>query len=428
MTRWSVLALCLSALVVPACTRSTDQRSAEERPPVAVEVANVAPASVKESIEVVGTLAPKFSGDVKTEYSGTITDVFVTEWVHVTKGMLLARFDRREPEAMVKSATAARLQSEVARNRARRELERAEKLKAAGLATQQTLDDARTGADAADAQVNAAKAQEEMAQTRLAKTEVRAPIDGVIAARIVNPGNYIQNMGGDSTMFRIVDNRRLELTVSVPSTKISSVKLGQPLTFTTDAAPGRTFEGRVSYVKPAADEASRAVKVVAVVENADGALKSGLFAKGAIVTGERQNVLTVPRKAMLTWDPGNSAALVYVVEGDRAVRKSVTTGAATGDLIEISTGLTAGDNVVTRGAFNIREGDKVTVIKPVADGDSRMRGFADSRIRGCEDGGIRGFEGRGFEHPRSRRDCGLDCRIPSHPRILESSHPRSQVG
>lgn len=366
MSRFLVLALCAPLVALTGCSRTAGEPATADRPPVAVEVAQVAPGNIKETIEVVGTLASKYSGDVKTEYSGTITDVYVTEWVRVSKGTLLARFDRREPEAILKAAKAARLQAEVGANRAHRELDRAMKLKAAGLATQQNLDDARTAADAADAQLNAVIAQEDMAQTRLEKTEVRSPIDGVIAERIVNPGNYIQNMGSESTMFRIVDNRRLELTVSVPSTQISAVKLNQPLTFTTDAVPGRTFEGRVSFINPAADEASRGVKVVAVVENPDGALKSGLFAKGAIVVGERKNVLSVPRSSMLTWDPGSHAALVYVVEGDRAVRRNVTTGSATGDSIEIANGLVAGDSVITRGAFNIREGDKVTVVKPAA--------------------------------------------------------------
>ncbi len=357
----ALLGISLLAVAFAACSRSSGEPQATERPPVAVEVSRVAPGNVDETIAVVGTLQPKFRGDVKAEYSGTIAEVFVTEWVRVRKGMLLARFDAREADAALKAARAARLQAETAASRARRERERSEKLKAAGLATQQSLDESRSAVEAAEAQLDAARAQEEMARTRLAKTDIRAPMDGVVAARTVNPGDFIENMGGPRPMFEIVDNRRLELTVSVPSSDISRVALGQPLSFSTDGVPGRAFQGRVSFINPAADEGSRTVKVVALVDNADGALRSGLFAKGTITTGQRTGVLRVDRAAMLTWDPSTNAAVVYVVSGDRAQRRSVATGAASDEAIEIVSGLAAGEVVVTRGSFNLRDGDRVSI-------------------------------------------------------------------
>ncbi len=349
-------------LILAACSRAASEGEKSERPPVAVEVSRVAAGNVSEAIAVVGTLTPKFQGDIKTEYSGTITDVYVTEWVHVRKGTLLARFDRREADASLQAATAARLQAEVAATRARRELERGEKLKSAGLATQQNLDDARSAADAAGAQLAAARAHEQMARTRIDKTEVRAPMDGVIALRTVNPGDFIENMGSKEPMFSIIDNSRLELTVTVPSSLISTVRLGQPLSFTTDAVPGRKFEGRVSFINPAADETSRTVRVVALVPNDSGTLRSGLFARGEIITNHRNGVLRIPRSAMVTWDPAANAGVVYVVSGDHAQRRNVSTGAASSDAIEIAGGVASGEVVVTRGAFNLRDGDRVSVI------------------------------------------------------------------
>lgn len=363
MTRPFMLGPAVLLFALPllwGCSRSSGEPAVGERPPVAVEISRVAAGDLEESIAVVGTLAPKFQAEVKAEYDGTITNVYVTEWVHVTKGTLLARFDTREVESAMKAATAARLQAEVGATRARRELERTDKLKAAGLATQQNLDDAKTASEAAEAQLSVAKAQEEMAQTKLAKITVRAPMDGVIAERTVNPGSF-QSQGSTRPMFRIVDNRRLELTVSVPSSQMASVKLGQPLSFTSDAVSGRTFQGRVSFINPAADEASGTVRVLAAVENADAALKSGLFVKGVIVTGQRKNVVRIPRGAMVSWDPAARAGVVYVVAGDRAQRRDVLTGVAAGDEIEIARGLAAGDTVVTRGGFNLRDGDRVSV-------------------------------------------------------------------
>ncbi len=365
--RFSLLAVPAALLLaLTGCSGKGSGASDPEagRPPVAVEAAPVVAADLLETVDVVGTLAPKFQTEVKTEYSGSVTEVLVTEWVRVSKGTVLLRFDAREAEAQTKAAQAALMQAEVAAIRARREKERTAKLKEAGLATQQNLDDAGTAAEAAEAQLAAARAQKEMAETRLAKTVIRSPMDGVVANRTVNPGDFIENMGGPKPMFRIVDNRRLDLTVTVPSSRLSSVRLGQPLTFTTDAVPERTFSGKVSFINPAADEASRTVKVIAAVENADDALKAGLFVKGRIVTGSRTGVLRVPRSAFVTWDLAAGKAVVFTVDGEKAVRRDVATGISSGDDVEVKAGLTAGQKVVVRGAFNLRDGDRISVVTP----------------------------------------------------------------
>ncbi len=353
----------LALLSAPRCGRSGGAAEPGEggRPAVAVEAAPVTSGDIQETIAVVGTLTPKFQAEVKSEYSGTVAEVLVTEWVRVAKGTVLIRFDAREAEAAAQAARAGLLQAQVAAARAGRERERTEQLESAGLATRQAVDEARTESEAAEALLAAARARGEMAETRLAKTTIRAPMDGVVASRSVNPGDYVENMGSPAPMFRIVDNRRLDLTVSVPSSRISRVRLGQPLSFTTDAVPGRTFLGEVRFINPAADESSRTVKVVAVVENRDETLKSGLFVKGEIVTEERRGVIRVPRSAFVAWDLEGRRAVLFVLEGDRAVRREVATGAGAGADVEIRSGLSLGDRVVTRGGFDLRDGDRVLV-------------------------------------------------------------------
>ena len=357
----ALISLLAAAALLPGCSGPAKGKAADSggRPPVAVETARMAPSRIEEKIEVVGTLEAKNAADVKSEYSGTVVEVMVTEWVRVTKGTPLARLDSREAEAAVESAKAAKLQAEVTSARAARELERAEKLKAAGLATQQGLEDARTAADAARAALASALAQLAMAETRLAKAVFRAPLDGVVASRSVNVGDYVENMGNVKPIFRIVDNRSLELTVTVPSARIAALKVGQPLYFTSDALPGKEFEGRVSFINPSADEASRTVKVKAEVPNPTEQLKSGQFVKGRIATGLRENVLSVPRSALQSWDTAARQGAVFVSEGGAAKRRAVETGAVSGERVEIVKGLAPGDEVVTGGGFNLREGDKL---------------------------------------------------------------------
>jgi RND family efflux transporter MFP subunit len=173
-------------------------------------------------------------------------------------------------------------------------------------------------------------------------------------------GDRVENMGG-GTLFRIVDTRLLDLTVSVPSSRLARVRIGQALVFETDAVPGRTFAGRVMFINPVIDEASRSAKVVAEVPNPDGVLKGGAFVKGRVVVANRPQVLQVPREALLNWRIEAGAADVFVVRGASVEKASVQTGTMNGGLVEIRSGLQPGDRVVTRGGFSLRPGDRVTI-------------------------------------------------------------------
>jgi membrane fusion protein, multidrug efflux system len=376
---WTALIIFLGMVAGGCSTQADDKKhpaKVAERPPVAVEVTKVRASEVTGSIEATGSLAYKFGADVKSEYTGIVTDVFVNEWVRVKKGDPLAKLDTREAEVVLQKAKAAVevakaniLQSEVSQNRANREFERAQKLKETGLITQQNFDDAQTETEAAKARIEAAKAQMKVAeeevlyaQTRLAKSMIRSPLDGVVSLRNVNVGDFVGEMGA-KPMFRIVDTRILELTVSAPSSDMGTVRIGQPLHFSTDAFPGRDFVGKVMFINPVVNEADRSIKVVAEVENREEQLKGGLFVRGRILTGKRTGVLKTPRAALLSWDVAGKKGEVFVVNQDVARRRSFQTGAALGDQVEITSGLAAGDLVITRGGFNVKEGDKVNVTR-----------------------------------------------------------------
>jgi RND family efflux transporter MFP subunit len=163
-------------------------------------------------------------------------------------------------------------------------------------------------------------------------------------------------------MFRIVDNRLLEVTLTVPSAKLGALRVGQPLTFQTDALPGKTFKGAVRYINPAAEEVSRSVKLIAEVPNPSEELKAGLFVKGEILTGRRSGVLQVPRGALVNWDVLKNEAMMFVVDKEVARRRMVRTGRVTGELVEITSGLKVGETVVSGGAFNLQDGDRVRVV------------------------------------------------------------------
>lgn len=363
---------------ITACNKDDARSRADQvvKPPVAVEVRAAGFSAASDGVEVTGSLDPKYSVDVKTQIPGLVKQVLVSEWVHVSKGQPLVRIDVAETEAQVKraeagivSAKANLAQMQVAANRAERELARILNLKESGLATQQALDDARSEADAARARIGVAAAQihvaeEELRQgmARQGKGVVVAPIDGTIALRDVNVGDLASDAAAAKPIFRIVDNRLLNLTVTVPSTDSGRIKVGQPLEFTVDSYPGRTFTGRVMYINPELSASDRSLKVIAEVRNIPEVLKGGLFAKGRIVAGTRAKVLLVPRSAIGAFDTQEKKGSLFVVENGVVRKREIAAGSVYGDMVEVVSGLKAGEQYVVRGGFNLKDGDMVTVI------------------------------------------------------------------
>ncbi len=369
-----------------ACSSNGDATQPQaQKPPVAVDVATVQPHNLSEGIEVTGSLEPKFSADVKTQIPGLVKQVYVAEWLRVRKGQQLARIDVAEAEALamraeasVEAARASLAQTQVNANRAERELARALQLKESGLATQQSVDDARSEASAAAARIAAARAQirvaeEEVRQARdrQGKGLVVSPLDGVVALRDVNVGDLASDAAAAKPIFRIVDNRLLNLTVMVPSADSARVKVGQPLEFTVDALPGKTFTGRVMFINPELNPADRSLKVIAEVKNEPERLKGGLFAKGRIVSGERGDVLQVPRSALASWDTASKKGRLFVVAGGKVQLRPVETGVVSGEQVEVVKGLSAGEQFVVRGGFNLKDGDRVALAAAAQPADKK---------------------------------------------------------
>ncbi|HZV81683.1 MAG TPA: efflux RND transporter periplasmic adaptor subunit [Geobacteraceae bacterium] len=375
MGMFKQIAILTACSLLAACGKEKAPQVA--KPPVAVETAAAAPMNLVEAVEVTGSLEPKFSADVKTQIPGLVKQVHVTEWVRVKKGTPLARIDIAETEALVKrgeaaveSAKAGQIQSQVALNRSEREQARVQKLKESGLATQQALDDAHTETEAARARLDASRAQIRVAEedlrqarARLAKGVVTSPMDGVVGMRDVNVGDLASDAAAGKPIFRIVDNRLLNLTVTVPSVDSARVKVGQQLEFSVDSLPGKTFTGRVMFINPELSAADRSLKVIAEVNNPGELLKGGLFAKGRIITGTRSSVLQVPRSAVAGLDVTAGSGTVFVVTAGTVQKRAVRVGAANGEMLEIVEGLKPGEEYVTRGGFNLKDGDRVSVAK-----------------------------------------------------------------
>jgi len=173
----------------------------------------------------------------------------------------------------------------------------------------------------------------------------------------VSAGDFVRN---GTPLFTIIRVDPLKLRFTVSEKEIGQVRPGQDVTFQIDALPGRDFSGRVSAIYPHLDEKTRTLQVEATVPNRDRVLKPGLFARVTLFTGPPRDIVVVPVTAIL-YD--NSHTKLFVVNGDKAHERPVKLGGKYGDLMEITEGLKAAEQVVIVGQNNLSEGVKVNVAR-----------------------------------------------------------------
>ena len=187
-----------------------------------------------------------------------------------------------------------------------------------------------------------------LARKALADTVVRAPFAGVVAERLVSVGDYVTRGTKVASVMRI-NPLRVELTV--PEQFIAGSAVGRAVTFEVDAYPGQTFTGQVRYVSPGAQADSRALVVEAVVPNDDGRAEARLVRDGADRAGRQRGPAFWCRPRPCA--PSSGTSRVFVVAGDHVEERIVTIGQPVGDLVEITSGLKAGDVVATSNVATI---------------------------------------------------------------------------
>lgn len=290
---------------------------------------------------------------VGAETGGLVaTGVFVDEGQYVRQGQVLVKLNDdllraqlRQQDASLASAEATLAQQEAA-------LARAGELRERGFLSQASLDTAIANQRTAQANVAAARASRSETATRLDQTNLRAPVSGLIISRSVTRGQIVQP---GTELFRVVRDGRLELDAQVPETELPLVRPGMTVAITSDQA-GQT-SGTVRIVTPEVDPQTR-LGVARVTLASGSSLRPGMFARATIAVGAAP-VLTVPSDAIVFRE---GKAGVYVIGPNDAVRfVEVTTGARSGNLVSIPTGLSSGQRVVVQGAGFLGEGDLVTV-------------------------------------------------------------------
>jgi len=335
-TRWAAT-LCL--LVALGCDRGQG-RAPQGPPPAVVELTTVQLGPIHDTIDLVGQLEADESVVLKPEAQGVVDAIEFTEGQEAKRGDLLIRLRDDEQRARLAEAVAALLLAEDDHRRAQ------------SLARQRTLSPAEL--DAATSRLNAARARRDLAQIELDRTEIRAPFDGVIGARLVSPGDRVDT---DTELVRIDALSRLRLLFTVPEIAVTLAKVGLPLEIAVAAFPDRVFPGEVYFVAPSLDAANRRLLLKAFVPNEDRALRPGFFANVRLEMPGRDDAIVVP-EAAIAYDA--AGPFVWRIdEGDVAEHVPVGLGIRLEGKVEITRGLAAGDRIVAAGTHKVVSGGRV---------------------------------------------------------------------
>ena len=360
----SVRILFISALAVAtACggggAAESDSASAEATVVGAENIAIVTTGAIESGPTISGAVAPEEEASVRAQVGGSVLQTLVDAGQAVRRGQTLARIEAGGLQDAFLSARAGVTSASNSADVARRELERAQKLLAAGAIAERDMEQARRNSIAASAALADARARLSAAQKQVGNTVVTSPINGVVSERAVSAGDVVQP---GAEMYTVVDPRSMRLEGAVPAEQLNQVRLGAPVTFTVNGYPGRTFTGRVTRINPTADPATRQVRILISIPNAEGRLVGGLFATGRVASQSRTGML-VPANAI---DSRSATPSVFRIKGGKVERVTVQIGLRdeSSERVEIASGVAAGDTLLLGAAQGITPGTPVTVSTP----------------------------------------------------------------
>lgn len=369
-----------------AAEKTTTAVTSQPVLPPAITVSKVVSRAFVETAPVSGSLIAREEVLVSPEVDGfRVVALYADEGDTVKKGEVLARLASEQLDAQVaqNAAALARADAAIAQAKsvitqaaaqakeAKAQLARAEPLRKSGFLSQTVFDQRESAARTTEAQLAASKdaliaaeaeksqvtAQQREITWRQSKTDVTSPEDGLISRRAARIGALATTAA--DPMFRIIAKGEVELDAEVVETRLPKIKIGQTAKIALPEAG--TYDGTVRLISPEVNATTRLGRVRIFI-GADPALRIGAFAHADIETA-RSTGLAVPNSAVTFRSDGT---YVQVVENNVVRQRRVETGLVSGEFVEVTKGLTAGDLVVTRSGTFLRDGDQIRAVQPAA--------------------------------------------------------------
>jgi membrane fusion protein (multidrug efflux system) len=325
-------------------------------PPEVVTAAPVNAETWENLISATGSVVTVQGVTVSAEMPGKVVAINFESGAQVKQGDLLVQLDTSNEEAQLRSA-------EANMSWAKANLDRSTDLLQKNAISKSEF-------DLVDAQYKQSFAQADAIRAIIAKKTIRAPFAGRLGIRQVNLGQILKE-GDPIASLQTLDP--IYVNFSLPQQRLASLTPGTPVRVSTDAAAGKSFDGKINAVNPDLDPITRSVRVQAKLPNSDEQLHPGMFASVEVVLPTKQNVLVIPATAVLYAPYGDS---VFVVEQKKNEKTNqpetilrqqlIRVGTARGDFVTVVDGLKAGESVVTSGVFKLRPGEPVMVDNKLA--------------------------------------------------------------
>jgi membrane fusion protein, multidrug efflux system len=307
-----------------------------------VGVIIVTPQKFEETVRSTGTLQPNEEVVLQNEIAGKIEHIYFQEGKNIKKGQLLVKINDSELQAQLQRTRMELKLAEETEFRQRRQLE----IKAI---SQEMYDQFLS-------RLNTLKAEKALIDAKIEKTEIRAPFDGMIGLRYVSSGGIIS---ANTRIASLIDNRPLKIEFAIPEKYSGQVGVGNKVVFKVQDS-NKEYSAEIYALEPKIDPNTRTLTMRALFENENQEIMPGSFAEVQLVVGKKDNSIMIPTEALIPELNGNK---IFKFKAGTSVPVKVETGFRTNRLIEIVSGLQAGDTVITTGLLQLRSGLPVTLSK-----------------------------------------------------------------
>jgi membrane fusion protein (multidrug efflux system) len=366
-----------AGLTVAKRSAQAEEAKKREQPPLEFAPADIVRLERKRlerELALPGSVQAVSQATVRAKLSAEVRRVLVREGDRVTAGQTLAEFDTAQLQAQLaeRNATYESAKAQLATTERTRQANA--QLVKQNFISQNAFDTADSAYQAQLAAVAAARAQLEQTQLLLADAVVRAPISGTVAKRNVQPG---EKVGFDAPLLSIVDLSELEVQAQVPVSDVARLRKGMLAQVEIEGLPGRGFAGRLERINPSTEPGTRTINIYVSLPNEEALLRAGMFARVFVVTADAE-VPALPIAAVRT---ENGTAFVWAVRDGKLERRLIEVGRRDerAQLVEVSGGISADDQVLATKFDNLKDGLAVKVISGL--GEARVAEKDTARTR-----------------------------------------------
>ena len=365
---WIALALIVVAIAVAWFMSSQQpapqpvEAAAETAPVMQInpsEISTIEPQTLVQTVKVTGSLEPQSQTQLASQVSGRVVAVLARPGDAIREGDVLLQLDTESLTIQLNQQTSTAEATRAQLVLAESQLSRTTDLIERGLAASSGIEQAQSSVDALRANLAALEGQVEAAQIALQNATLKAPMDGIISERSVRPGQSVQQ---GAALFTIVDLSTLELNASAPVGSSAQLAPDQAVTITVEGLTDQTFAGTVDRINPIALAGTRRTPVYITLENSGGLLRGGMFATGQVTVASRSDAIAVPQAALR--EDAEGFFVLKLADG-KVVRQAIEQGGSWNGnrLIEITSGLVAGDVVVTAPLTQLQPDDLVEMVE-----------------------------------------------------------------